>query len=99
MRMIDQRLISRAHRRLQKIGGGPLIQPTPKNNAIFGVLTGLLGLPFLHLVKSPSLLWIPVLYVFAGILAHKILMGVWFPWGHPETVGDVDEEYSVGPKF
>jgi hypothetical protein len=88
-------------RRLQKIGGGPLIKPTPKNNAIFGVIGGLLGLPFLHLVKAPSLLWIPVLYVFAAILVHKILMGVWFPWGHSDLVGDVEygDDEGAGPKF
>ncbi len=37
-----------------------------------------------------------MLYVFAAILVHKILMGVWFPWGHPQLVGEVEDGEEVG---
>ena len=63
---------------LQKIGGGPMIQPTPQHRALYYLLMTLLAYPAYALTKVH---WIPftLSYILLALILNKILFGIWFP--------------------
>ena len=73
-------------RSLQRIGGGPLIQPTPKNRALYVLTASLLGPLAYHFGISAAnntpriLVPFSIGYILGVILLNKVLFGIWFPF-------------------